>query len=345
MLRATVSPECAGQDVAFVLRTQMGLSHACVRRAKFIPGALTLDGEPCWTVAKVAPGQEVAIAIDDADLGVAQSSVAPQQAPEGLLEIVYEDEDLLIVNKPAGIPMYPGPGHDADTLGNYVRGYLAQRPKPCGLHPVQRLDRGTSGLVVFATSSFAKDQLQRQLHTDAFQRTYLALCLGCVEPPAGVIDAPWAQLSCNPNTFGVADDGKPAITRYQVLASDARMSLVQLQLETGRTHQIRIHMSHAGFPLVGDATYGPCAASASASSSDGDSAALVGKRSSSADSAALSPCPSPWSRPFAIDRPALHSWKVRLTHPVTKEPVVATAGVPDDMRELISPDWRASIGA
>ncbi|MDD6651824.1 MAG: RluA family pseudouridine synthase [Eggerthellales bacterium] len=302
MLRYIAGPDCEGQDVNYVLRTCMGLSHASVRRAKFVQGALTLDGEPCWTVAKVSPGQEVAIAIDDQDVEGAAPSVAPQEPVCGLLQIAYEDDDLLMVNKPAGLVMYPGPGHPEGTLGNYVMHHLASRGISCGLHPVQRLDQGTSGLVVFATSSLAKDMLQRQLHTQRFQRGYVAVCEGVPSPAEGVIDAPWAQLSSHPNTFGVSAEGKPAVTHYRTLGSQDGVSAVALRLETGRTHQIRIHMAHIGCPLVGDATYG-CADSAGAKS--------------------------------AIDRPALHSFHISLRHPFTGEDISVQAPIPPDMQALL----------
>lgn len=342
MLRCVVPPEFQGRDVNAILREHLHLSHSHVRRAKFISGALLLDGEPCWTVTKVQAGQEVAIAIDDGDVASRETAMESQEPPVGMLDVVYEDEDLLVINKAPGLTMYPGPGHDRDTLGNYVMWYLRQQGRACSLHPVQRLDQGTSGLVVFATNAFAKERLQRQLHTANFCREYLAVCQGVPQPSQGIIDAPWARLSSHPNTFGVAEDGKRAVTHYQVLASwhvgegtegqtclsegaegirveacgedvpcggerVVHRSLVQLRLETGRTHQIRIHMAHVGHPLVGDATYGT---------------------------------PSP-----DISRPALHSWRLSLTHPVTGRRVELTADMPVDLLTLLDQEACASIGA
>ena len=291
-----------GLRVYDVLRGQMGISDGCVRRAKHLEGGILLDGEPAYANEHVKAGSRVALAIDAPGIPGSSTDITPEHA---FVSIVYADDDLLVVDKPAGLVMYPSPSHSDGTLANRLAGWLAEQGRCVGLHAVHRLDAGTSGLVVFALHSFAKERLQEQLHTGAFEREYRAICAGVPNPAAGTIDAPIDKLTRNPNTFGVTPDGKRAVTCYEVLemragsAADAQdaCSLVRVKLQTGRTHQIRIHLAHVGNPLVGDATYG-----------------------------------SPSDR---IGRPALHSFRLALVHPVTGARIALEAPMPADMQALL----------
>ena len=290
-----------GARVYDVLREQLGASDGCVRRAKHIEGGLLLDGQPTWSNARVQAGQEVALAIEAPGLAGCSTDIAREDGP---VAVVYADDDVLVVEKPADLVMYPSPSHPGGTLANRLAGWLAAQGRCCGLQAAHRLDRGTSGLVAFALNSYAKDRLQAQLHTDAFAREYLAVCEGWPDPCAGVVEVPLGKISTSPNVFGVVPDGKPATTRYQVVergnAPDgSRCALVRLRLETGRTHQIRIHMAHIGHPLVGDDAYGT---------------------------------PSP-----AIARPALHSARLAFDHPVTGTHLELESPLPADMARLLAP--------
>ena len=231
-----------------------------------------------------------------------EPSVAPEEGP---LDIAYEDEDLLVVNKPAGAVVHPCPSHWTHTLGNYVVGYLMQKRQAIDLHAVNRLDIGTSGLVVFAKNGHVQERLMSQMHTGSFQREYLAVCHGVPEPAHGMIDTPIGRATAAPvSSFAVMESGKKAVTHYEVLeqlgsggGNAPTTALVRLALETGRTHQIRVHMAHMGHPLVGDVLYG--------------------------GSAEL------------LDRPALHSWKLDLVQPVTGTEIHLTAAPPQDLVELL----------
>lgn len=311
MVSCIVADEPACTTVYEVLRLQIGASDGCVRRAKHVPQGILVDGESTYVNAPVAVGQQVAMAIDGPGLSGSTTGLQPEYEPVSML---FADEDLLVVDKPAGVVMYPSPGHSAGTLANRLVGWMRGNGLAGGLQAVHRLDRETSGVAVFARNSFAKDQLQRQLHSGAFAREYLAVCCGAPSSQQGEIAAPLGKLSSSPNVYGVVQDGKPSLTRYEVLSTwrlpetalpegegpegnGEELSLVKLQLETGRTHQIRIHMAHIGHPLVGDAAYG---------------------------------MPS-----SLIDRAALHSWRLRVTHPVTREKVSIKAPLPPDIKRLL----------
>ena len=295
----------AGRTVGHLLHARLHVSDRYIKHAKYIEGAVRLDGALSRCDAPVAPGQVVSIVVDDW-LEPHEPGVAAEAAPEGALDIAYEDDDLLIVNKAAGTVVHPCPGHWEHTLGNYVVGYLHGKREAIDLHAVNRLDIGTSGLVVFAKNGHVQERLKEQMHTGAFQREYLAVCEGVPAPACGMIDAPIGRATAAPvSSFAVMEDGKQAITHYAVVEeldgagtgdTGGATALVRLVLETGRTHQIRVHMAHIGHPLVGDVLYG---------GSDG----LLG-------------------------RPALHSWKLDLVQPVTGKEIHLEVEPPEDFRQL-----------
>lgn len=296
----TVDESLEGSSVYHVLRERMGVSEAIVRHARRIDEGVWLDGHPSRTDAIVRSGQIVALTLFESGR---ESSIAPEPGP---LAVVYEDADLLIVDKPAGLVVHPSRGHFAGTLCNFVAHYLESTGQRAHPHPVNRLDKDTSGLLAFAKHAHAQNLLQEQLHSASFERTYLAICTGALAPASATIRQPVARLRDEYGSFGVCETGKPAITHYQVLgylgeredeAAEGSLSLLELCLETGRTHQIRVHLSHLGHPLLGDDAYG-------------SPSALIG-------------------------RCALHSWKLSLTHPATRKRLSFTAPPPADLASLV----------
>ncbi len=193
-----------------------------------------------------------------------QANMPPLQEtkiePERIrLDIVYEDEDLLVVNKPRGMVVHPAPGHSGGTLVNALLYHCSDLSGIGGVKRpgiVHRLDKNTSGLLIVAKNDFAHNALSRQLKTRKLQREYIALVCGHVEPEKGRIEAPVGRHPRHRKKMAVVSGGREAVTRYHVLKYFARHTLVQLRLETGRTHQIRVHMSHIGHPVAGDTVYG-----------------------------------------------------------------------------------------
>lgn len=291
-LTLAVTPELAGRRVDALLRQVLGLSGTVIRRVKFREDGILLDGERVFTSAVAQEGQTLSVLVGDEE---AKSGILPSPGP---LDIVYEDGDLMILNKAPGVPVHPGPGHFSDTIGNFVMNYYKKSGESSDFHPVHRLDRGTSGLLVIARHAHAQEVLKKQLHTGDFHRGYRAVCDGAPEPPAGTVDAPIGRRDGSLMEREVRFDGLPARTRYETLARCGPRSLLSLTLETGRTHQIRVHMAHLGCPLTGDFLYGR-------------------------------------EDPALIPRPALHSAELALAHPVTGARLRFSIPLPEDMARLL----------
>ena len=289
-----VPPECEGTRVDTLLKKHMNLSGTVVRRIKWLDDGILVDGQRVNTRFIPKAGQTLSVRLTDPER---LSGVIP--AP-GEVDIVYEDEDLIVVNKPAGLSVHPGPGHYSDTLGNFLVYYYETTGQKADFHPVHRLDRGTSGLLVAAKHPYAQELVKAQLHSPDFRRVYLAVCEGAPEPAAGVVDAPLGPVEGSLMAQQVRPDGKPARTHYETVSLYGTRTLLRLELETGRTHQIRVHMAYLGHPLTGDFLYG---------TEDHD----------------------------LIARTALHSHQLTFTHPLTGEVLSFTQPLPEDMAELLAP--------
>ena len=211
--------------------------------------------------------------------------------------VLYEDEDILIINKPSGMPVHPSQGNYENTLANAAAYYFSRKQEPYVFHCINRLDRDTTGALILAKNPLSACILSSQMADRGIRRTYLALAEG-LTPPAGIIDAPIAR--CEGSSIAREINysfGERAVTHYERLAYANGLSLLELHLETGRTHQIRVHMKHIGHPLPGDFLYNP-----------------------SFDK---------------ISRQPLHSYQLEFVHPVTGEKLLFTAPLPMDFLEAV----------
>ncbi len=217
--------------------------------------------------------------------------------PAGIpLTVIYEDKYLLAVDKPPGMLIHPTGYETRQTLVNAVAGYYKRTNQNAGIHPVYRIDRDTTGIVLIAKTAQGQYLLTRS--HDCIYREYLALVSGRLTPETGLIDAPIGRDPAGHSQFHVTPDGKPAQTKYATIRTYPDYSLVRFHLITGRTHQIRVHCAHLGHPLLGDTLYG--------------------------------------GKTDKISRQALHARSLRCEHPVTGETLTLTAPVPDDMQRLIN---------
>ena len=300
---AEVVPEAlAGERVDRVVAMLTGCSRS-EAAALVAAGEVRVDGRAVTTRStKLAVGALVEVEAPDPD---APPELAPE--PDVPVPVVHEDEHLLIVDKPAGLVVHPGAGQHTGTL---VHGLLARYPEIAGvgvdpIRPgiVHRLDKGTSGLLLVARTQEAYHELVAALAAREVHRRYRTLVWDHVAAPSGLIDAPIGRSQREPTRMAIVEHGKEARTRYDVLATyDEPVAVTELActLETGRTHQIRVHLRSIGHPVVGDNRY------------DGARQSL----------------------PF--DRPFLHAELLELDHPVTGEPVRAESPLPEDLRALLA---------
>ena len=293
-LELPIGPELAGIKVDTLLKRRLGLSGTVVRRIKWLPDGILLDGRRVNTRCIPKTGEVLSVRLSDPER---RSGIVP--AP-GRLDIVDEDQDLLVLNKAPGVSVHPGPGHYSDTIGNYSLSYYDSKGEEGDFHPVHRLDRGTSGLLVVAKHPHAQEVLKRQLHTQEFRRSYLAVCMGAPTPQSGEVYAPLGPKEGSLVEQTVRPDGKSARTHYETLTQAGPYALLRLCLETGRTHQIRVHMAYLGHPLVGDFLYGQ-------------------------------------ELPGIISRPALHSAELSFRHPITGAYLHMSQPLPQDMVRLLAP--------
>ncbi len=291
-LSLVLSPQHESLFVGDILRQELLLSSSVVKRIKWLPDGILLDGIRVPTRTHVRRGQTLSALLSES------RPTGHIPAVKGPLDIRYGDQDFLVLCKPSGTVVHPTHCHKEDSLGNFLLYYYQEIGNPGDFHPVHRLDRGTSGLLVVALHPHAQERFKQQLKTPHFCREYLALVWG-IPPEHGTISAPIYSDTTMKRI--VSPQGREATTHYTRNATgtlDGKpLSLVSLQLETGRTHQIRVHMSHLGFPLLGDEIYGM-----------GD----------------------------VLSHVALHAHSLRLRQPVTQEALAFTAKPPEDFLEILA---------
>lgn len=291
ILTYTVTPEEDSRMVKGILRGSLQLSYTLLKSLKWRENAILLNGQSVHVNAIVHTGDTVSVVLSERtpreDLYCANAAKP---------DIVYEDDDLLVLNKPAGVAMHPKSGDaSAPSLAAMLTNYLGEGSVP---HFVSRLDKGTSGLLIAAKSGYVHDRLRRALHSSDLRREYRAVAVGRVEPPYGVIDAPIGRAEGSIIRRCVRADGLPSLTEYEALQVSGRFTLLRLRPQTGRTHQLRVHMAYLGHPLAGDWLYGT-------------------------------------EDKTLIARPALHSYELWFTQPVTGLELHFTAPIPQDMQRLM----------
>ena len=216
-------------------------------------GRVTCGGKPLAKNYKLTGSETLEVALPEPE----PVDVTPQDIP---LNVVYEDDDVIVVNKPKGLVVHPAPGHPDGTLVNALLYHCGDSLSGIGgeLRPgiVHRIDRDTSGLIIAAKNDFAHQRLAAQLQDHTLARIYHCIVVGNLREDAGTVDAPIGRHPVDRKKMAVAANGRPAVTHYQVLGRYPGYTYIRCRLETGRTHQIRVHMAHIGHPILGDTVYG-----------------------------------------------------------------------------------------
>ena len=293
-LTYTIPSEYDGSKVLYFLKGKVGLSSRLIRSLKLVENGIMLNGERTRTVDIIHENDKLLINIpeDDMDEGLCEYD----GTDFGDLQILYEDEDMIIVNKPAMLAIHPSHNHQGDTLANLIAAYLKSKGKKATFRAVGRLDKGTSGIVVCALNSFAANKLQGHI-----EKTYFAIPEGIYEAN-GTIEVPIYRPDPIKTIRTVDERGDYAKTNFEVikngeLPDGTKASFVKVNIETGRTHQIRVHFAHLGTPLLGDTMYGK-------------------------------------GRPD-ICHQALHCGHAELLQPFTNCKIIVDAPLPQDMNEII----------
>lgn len=250
-----------------------------------------LNNTPTFVDSRLKPFDIVEILIDFEEKS---ENIIPTQMD---LNIIYEDEYYIVINKPSGIAIHPSILHYTDSLANGVKFYFEQKNIKKKIRPINRLDKDTSGIVIFAKNEYIQEFLVKEMKKNTFFKEYIAVCEGIFESKIGTINLPIGRKENSIIERCVCSDGDIAITHYNVLKSLKNTSVVHVTLETGRTHQIRVHLSNIGHPILGDTLYG-----------------------------------NPSS---VINRQALHAYKVKFIHPITGLNVEYIATIPSDIKSII----------
>ena len=298
-----VPQEANYQTVKEVLKIEFSISDRLLLKLKKLQ-KIFINRKVVYVHYPVHKGDIIECDLEDEE---DNSNIIPTPLP---LSIVYEDEGYLVINKPAGIPVHPSCDHYADSLSNRVRYYFDQIGLKKKIRPVNRLDKDTSGLVIFAKNEYIQECLVRQMKTNEFIKKYIAIVNGHLEKSQGIVNAPIARKENSIIERCVNLNGETAITDYQVLSpkqieelfrnnknTKKDFDMIECILKTGRTHQIRVHMAHIGHPLLGDTLYGI-------------------------------------SSPL-ISRQALHCYHMQFIHPITKQEVQYISEIPEDMQKIL----------
>lgn len=300
IIKYTIPVENNGLQVEKFLK-QQGFSRPLLIHLKKTPEGICLNDTWCHTYDRVLVGDTLTVRIIEAK---SSENIPPTYISEDDFRdmTVYEDEDILLINKPARLPVHPSLGHHEDTLANYCA-YHYQKVGDGGFifRCINRLDRDTSGIVLIAKNMLSGAILSTSLLNREIHRTYLAIVTG-ITPEKGRIDMPIARKDASVIERCIDyEHGERAVTNYERLYTDKNYSLLKINLETGRTHQIRVHMKAIGHPLPGDFLYNP-----------------------------------DFSR---IQRQALHSYSLEFNHPISKEPLLFTCDMPADMRTFVPTEY------
>lgn len=311
-----VSAEEEGYKLKTIMQKKMNISRKLLTRLKQTEEGIMLNGERVYISVHVRSGDRVEIRMEQET----SDDILPQPIP---FDILYEDDDLLIVNKEAGIIVHPTSGHYTNTLANGVVYYWQEQGKSFRFRPVHRLDQETTGVLVIAKNPYVHQHISQQMMDGHVDKKYIALVHNVPSPSEGMIDGPIDRDPLEPHRRIVTPTGYSSLTRYWVIERYHHSSMVQLKLETGRTHQIRVHMTSIGCPLIGDSYYQHL---------------IYNEMNIDLGTTEIENPIIPENDVVRLDqmmgRQALHASELSFVHPILKERMTFTAPLPLDMETL-----------
>jgi len=296
-LRYVVDEQSSGKTVKFILKNKLELSERLIKKLKYA-GNIFCNSVPVYVNAMVKTGDMIEVSID---FSREENDIAPEKMD---LDIIYEDDSMIAISKPSNMVVHPTSYHQSGTVANGIVYYMMQKGVSKKVRPVSRLDRDTSGVIVFAKNAYVQESLVKQMSSGCFKKKYLGVVHGIVSQDEGTINLPIARVPGSIMLRHIHPDGSPSITHFKVLERLNDATFLEFHLETGRTHQIRVHCQAIGHPLIGDTLYPGTGSYANSNRS-------------------------------LIERQALHSYSVRFIHPVSKEDISLTAPLPNDMLNLL----------
>ena len=252
-LHRTVEPDADGMELGRYLKQKLGFTGSQIRSMKFRENGIQRNGERCRVNAVLKAGDELELLLEAGSPSSAHLAEAEEE-----VAVLYEDEDLIAVWKEAGVVVHPAHGHYSDTLSNRLHTYFQGKGEQVTIRSIGRLDKDTCGILVFAKNQVAAARLWNQKENGIFRKEYLAVCEGTVGAEDGwqTIDLPIGKMAGEKMKMCVSDSGLKAVTHFQVLWRTETRTGIRVRIDTGRTHQIRVHMAFTGHPLVGDPLYG-----------------------------------------------------------------------------------------
>ncbi len=283
-IKLKIKKELENKEIKYILKNVFFLSNRVITKLKTFPDGITLNGQKAFVTVRVKENDLLILRMYDE----ASKNIEPSDLP---LNIIFEDEDILVVNKPRNMPTHPSLNHYTDTLANSVMNYY--KDKDFTFRVITRLDRDTSGLVLIAKNKISAQKLSAQMADKTIKKEYCAICHGCPSQKEGCINAPIKRKEYSGILRIVDPAGKDSFTEYSVIKTTDTLSLLKLIPHTGRTHQLRVHLSHIGTPIYGDELYGSDAKDCSAT--------------------------------------LLHCRQLSFLHPMSNKKIILTAPLPDDM--------------
>ncbi|UHA76131.1 RluA family pseudouridine synthase [Paenibacillus sp. 481] len=314
-LKYVVPEEEAGIQLKTILRTRLHLSRRLNKRLKELEDAITVNGERRYATERLLPQDVVVVRIKE--MGADEDYILPEPMP---IDVVYEDDDILVLNKPAGIVVHPTKGYPNGTLANGVVHYWRSRGELTKFRPANRLDQDTSGLMIVVKHAYAHQQLAEQMIDRTMDKVYTAFVYGVPFPRTGTVDAPIDRDPVERHLRIVTPSGYPSVTHYETVEeyemNGQPAAMVRCKLETGRTHQIRVHMKHIGCPLIGDRFY----------KRDDEERPSSDELEMESDGEQREDC--------GIARQALHASELAFNHPISAERLQFHVDLPPDMEQL-----------